>query len=165
MKEGGHAVDAETIAAEEDCLEPTVPASCVSDSRRLIATAAKDPLRLLSLHELDYIERFLSTLPIGTEGPVPCGTGIAAPKGRLDAVEKRNRHVESEHKRRNRIKDELLRMSTLVPAAAPTSSGGRARNSQAKLLSQANDYIEGLVKENERMKRLLVNIKHFGTSA
>ncbi|PJF17276.1 hypothetical protein PSACC_02899 [Paramicrosporidium saccamoebae] len=95
--------------------------------------------RLLDLRELDYIEKFLCTLT-----------------PRLDEQERRERHVASEHKRRGKIKDELARMAELV---------GAGRCSQARLLGMANESIEGLRRENERLREavrqgLLGNHKH-----
>lgn len=53
------------------------------------------------------------------------------PRSMLGDVEKRSRHIASEHKRRNQIKEELERMSELVP----TITKCKTRNSQAKILA------------------------------
>ena len=51
----------------------------------------------------------------------------------LDADQKRAHHIASEHKRRNRIRDELIRLTELVPGLSSTH-----RNSQAKILYEGN---------------------------
>jgi hypothetical protein len=110
-----------------------------------VPTINMEGVRLLDLRELDYIEKFLETL-----APAP-EYGRKQP---MDEQEKRVRHVASEHKRRNRIKDELARMSRLVPNATKS----KVRNSQAKILGQANDYIEELKMENEKLRTILLQI-------
>jgi hypothetical protein len=100
-------------------------------STTVVHPTAEGP-RLLDLRELDYIEKFLCTLT-----------------PRLDERERRERHVASEHKRRGKIKDELARMAKLV---------GAGRCSQARLLSMANESIEGLRRENERLKEVMKSI-------
>lgn len=70
----------------------------------------------------------------------------------LDARDKRTRHIASEHKRRNRIKEEMQRMTILIPEL----SRSRVRISQARLLAHANDYIEALKGENDRLRTLLI---------
>lgn len=137
---------------------------------------------LLSLPELSFIESFLCTLPTamvapsaGPPGPLddravnwpPSSSPDSAgrpPKALLEAHEKRTRHVQAEHKRRNRIKDELGRMARLIPLERPlvpaTSSADDGakkskRKSQARLMGQANDYIEQLVGENQRLRHII----------
>lgn len=141
---------------------------------------------LLSLSELARIEDFLCTLPTTTVAssaaptlfdsfdentfswpPSSSGSGPAGrppQKAPLEAHEKRTRHVQAEHKRRNRIKDELGRMAQLIsPDRHMVATAGAddddkrkgTRKSQAKLMGQANDYIEQLVRENQRLRQII----------
>jgi len=105
---------------------------------------------LLTNDELDYIEQFLTNLPEQTlSGPTP-------ERKPATARTKKERHLASEHKRRNRIKEELDRMSRLLPgiqhflAICPFT-----RIPQSKLLAHANDHIEQLQAEIERLKFLI----------
>ncbi len=75
-------------------------------------------------------------------------------KGILDADTKRAHHIASEHKRRGRIRSELLRLNDLVPDLA-----GNNKNSQSRILSGAADFLEGVVAENEQLKRELAILK------
>ena len=128
---------------------PVVPV--VQETPATHTPAAKlEAVRLLDLRELDYIEKFLETL--APDAPTVLTRGDTTPaRQRLDEKEKRVRHVASEHKRRDRIKDELARMTTLVHNTAV----GKTRNSQAKILARANDYIEQLKWENNQLRAAL----------
>lgn len=72
----------------------------------------------------------------------------------LDEGERRSRHIASEHKRRNRIKDEMQRMTNLIPSLHHST----VRISQAKLLAHANDYIEFLQEEAAQLKASLIRL-------
>lgn len=68
-------------------------------------------------------------------------------KGLLDPDTKRAHHIASEHKRRGRIRAELMRLNDLVPGLQ-----GNSRNSQSKILSGAADFLESVLEENTRLK-------------
>lgn len=72
----------------------------------------------------------------------------------LDEGERRSRHIASEHKRRNRIKDEMQRMTNLIPSLHHST----VRISQAKLLAHANDYIELLQEEAAQLRASLIRL-------
>lgn len=79
------------------------------------------------------------------------GTSTRNPnKALLDPDTKRAHHIASEHKRRGRIRNELMRLNDLVPELK-----GNSRNSQSKILSGAADYLEAVIEENRRLKEKL----------
>ena len=81
---------------------------------------------------------------------------------KTDADTKRAHHIASEHKRRFRIRTELMRLNDLVPGLVPSSQQNSAaaasattaagKNSQSKILQAAADYLERVVQENARLR-------------
>lgn len=116
-----------------DLFHNTYPQSRVADTVAQSSEPVQQPL-LLDTDQFAKLELFLDGLTPSTE------------------EEKRTRHIESEHKRRGRIKDELSRLHRLLPEG---SVQGRA--TQAKLLEVTCEYLEQLKTENQRLKDLLHN--------
>lgn len=67
---------------------------------------------------------------------------------------KRAEHIACEHKRRFRIKNELNRLNEMVPGLM-----GCPKNSQAKILQAAADYMEKVIQENARIKMELAALR------
>lgn len=67
---------------------------------------------------------------------------------------KRAHHIASEHKRRFRIKNELNRLNDMVPGLM-----GCPKNSQAKVLQAAADYMEKVIQENARIRMEFAALK------
>lgn len=104
---------------------------------------------LLTNDELEYIEQFLTNLPEQTLSETNQEQKSAT------ARRKKERHLVSEHKRRNGIKRELDRMSKLLPGIQHLlATRPFTRIPQSKLLAHANDHIERLQAEIERLKFL-----------
>ena len=112
--------------------------------------------QLLGDSELFYLTDFFNTLQnpnLNPAAPVVAPAALGS-KRSLDEQERKSRHVASEHKRRDRIKDELDHMMELVPSAR--QSLGTGRKSQARILAMANKYMAELQRENDLLKKLLL---------
>lgn len=128
---------------------PDPPGSLPTDIPNLPSNA-----QLLGGSELFYLADFFDNLqrpPPAALAPTRTSLGLKRP---LDEQERKSRHVASEHKRRDRIKEEMERMVRLVPATR--QAFGTGRKSQARILAAANDYLSELQGENDRLRKMLV---------
>lgn len=86
--------------------------------------------------------------------------GRSSTKPLLDADTKRAHHIASEHKRRGRIRNELVRLSDMVPELQ-----GSSKSSQSKILSGAADFLEKVMGENARLRAEIAALKNQAAGA
>jgi Helix-loop-helix DNA-binding domain len=156
---GSHTADSRrgyAISHDMDDEEDEKPAKKAKKMRQYDDEDSSDgasPTRPAKKSKTKSKSRTLSDGFVGTNGR--CKSGPIDPKGarqNLTEEEKKMNHIRSEQKRRNQIKEGFADLTAMMP----DSSAGA---SKCAILSQAVDWLSGLIEGNEQLRAQLESMQ------